>query len=113
MKNITNKNLQRMISLMGNLNPINESKLSESVDLVKKSADGKFYGIVREGKKYFIKESTDGTNFNFIGGVANKTKNQYSSYEEATRRLNIMFEDRKSTRLNSSHIPLSRMPSSA
>ena len=33
----------------------------------------------------------------------------YQKYKEVTKKL----EDRKSTRLNSSHIPLSRMPSSA
>ena len=36
-------------------------------------------------------------------------------YEQRTRSVRIrgMLTDRKSTRLNSSHIPLSRMPSSA
>ena len=33
--------------------------------------------------------------------------------DEMTQEIISMFEDRKSTRLNSSHIPLSRMPSSA
>ena len=32
---------------------------------------------------------------------------------EAVQKICEKFEDRKSTRLNSSHIPLSRMPSSA
>ena len=34
-------------------------------------------------------------------------------HDEVLSHLNLRSEDRKSTRLNSSHIPLSRMPSSA
>jgi len=92
MSNLTNKHLQRMRELMGNKKPINES-VSNSASLVKKSPNGKSYGIVRENTKYFIKESNDGVNFDFIGGLGNKTKNQYNSYEEATKHLNLMFED--------------------
>lgn len=93
MGNLTNKDLQRMRDLMGNRKPINESKLISAVELIKKSPDGKFYGVVRENKKYFIKESTDGSNFDFIGGVANKNKHQFESYEHAVRILNLMLED--------------------
>ena len=42
--------------------------------------------------------------------------NTYNVFETATEQVIRSFftvEDRKSTRLNSSHIPLSRMPSSA
>ncbi|MCJ7636085.1 MAG: hypothetical protein MUO21_01195, partial [Nitrososphaeraceae archaeon] len=91
MSNITNKNLQRMRELMGKT-PVNESISNSAVELVKKSPDGKAYGIVRENKKYFIKESNDGKSFDFIGGIANKPKYQYHSYEEAVRELNFMFE---------------------
>jgi len=98
MKNITNKDLQRMIELMGNKKPINESVSNSSLELRKKSANGKTYGIVRENKKYFIKESVNGVDFDFMGGVANKTKNQFHSYEEAVKILNLMFED-----INRSH----------
>ena len=93
MKNITNKELQRMKSLMGIKKPINESNILSSTELIKEAPNGKFYGIVRENKKYFIKESNDGVNFDFIGGLTNKTKNQFESYEQAVRRLNLMLED--------------------
>ena len=96
MSNLTNKNLQRMRELMGKT-PVNESISNSAVELVKKSPDGKAYGIVRENRKYFIKESNDGKNFDFIGGVANKPKYQYHSYEEAVRELNFMFEDLNKT----------------
>jgi len=92
MTNITNKNLLRMKELMGKT-PINESITTSAVELVKKSPNGKSYGIVRENRKYFIKESNDGINFDFIGGVGNKQKNQHSSYEDAIKELNFMFED--------------------
>ena len=55
MKNITNKELQRMKNLMGIKKPINESNTLSSTELIKESSNGKFYGIVRENKKYFIK----------------------------------------------------------
>ena len=93
MENITNKQLQRMIQLMGNKKPINENVSLSSVELIKKSPKGGFYGIVKENKKYYIKESNNGTDFNFIGGVGNMSKNQYPSYEEAVKRLNLMLED--------------------
>ena len=93
MNKLTNKNLQRMKELMGNKTPITENISNSSISLVKKSPNGKSYGVVRENTKYFIKESNDGVNFDFIGGVANKTKNQFHSFEEATKRLNLMFED--------------------
>ena len=92
MRNLTNKDLQRMRELMGNRKPINESKSLSTVELIKKSPNGKYYGVIRENKKYFIKESNDGSNFDFIGGVGNKTKNQFESYEQAVRRLNLMLE---------------------
>jgi hypothetical protein len=90
---ITNKELQRMRELMGNKKSINENINLSNIELKKKAPNGKIYGVVKEIKKYFIKESTDGINFDFIGGVANKTKNQYNSFEEAVRRLNLMIED--------------------
>ena len=39
--------------------------------------------------------------------------NPFDNYGEAYDRAADKYLDRKSTRLNSSHIPLSRMPSSA
>ena len=90
---MTNKDLKRMIGLMGIKKPINEGASNSNLELTKKSPNGKFYAITKENKKYFIKESVDGINYDYIGGLGNKTKNQYNSYEEATKRLNIMFED--------------------
>ena len=41
------------------------------------------------------------------------TKRGKNVLEDVINIVNMLMEDRKSTRLNSSHIPLSRMPSSA
>ena len=48
-------------------------------------------------------------------GIGEPSQNQmlFGSAVLGGMGLALMFEDRKSTRLNSSHIPLSRMPSSA
>ena len=45
----------------------------------------------------------------FLNVVVYRLPRMLEGVEEAT----LSFPDRKSTRLNSSHIPLSRMPSSA
>jgi hypothetical protein len=93
MGNITNKQLERMKALMGGVKPVNEGVNLSSITLTKKAPNDKYYGIVKEINKYFIKESIDGVNYDYIGGLGNKNKNQFNSYEEATRRLNLMFED--------------------
>jgi hypothetical protein len=93
MGNITNKQLERMKMLMGGVKPVNESVNLSSIALTKKAPNDKYYSIVRETNKYFIKESIDGVNYDYIGGLGNKNKNQFNSYEDATRRLNLMFED--------------------
>ena len=45
--------------------------------------------------------------------ITGGTQNILLSFERSGRRYVLRRPDRKSTRLNSSHIPLSRMPSSA
>lgn len=67
-------------------------------ELVKESADGNTYAIVRENKKYHIKSTQTKDNlteseFDYIGGVSNKNKKSFSSFEKATRHLNLMFEE--------------------
>jgi hypothetical protein len=69
-----------------------------ALELIKKGADGKTYAIVRENRNYYIKttdtkDTLTESDFDFIGGVQNKTKNQFRSFEDATSRLNLMFND--------------------
>ena len=76
-----NSQLSRMRSLM--TFGINEGKkVSYSgVEYEKVGADGKLYGIVREGTKYYIKTSPSKKgnlteNFEYIGGFRNRKNNE-------------------------------------
>ena len=90
-----NDQVNRMRSLMG-MTPITESNKRSVVELTKKGPDGKVYGIVRENHKYFIKVAEASNNlvtedFNYIGGLKNKTDKSYHSYADATKQLNLKF----------------------
>ncbi len=91
--------LKRMLELSDIKPVIKESKMSHSnFELVKSSSDGKSYAIVREGKKYHIKETETRENlkesdFDYVGGYMNKTKKSFNSFSDATRHLNLMFEE--------------------
>jgi hypothetical protein len=93
------KRLQRMIDLADIKPVIKESKMSLSnFELVKSSVDGNTYAIVRENKRYHIKETKtkEGlteSDFDYLGGVANKMKKSFSSFSDATKHLNLMFEE--------------------
>ena len=83
--------LQRMKVLMSY--GINESKqpVYSSVEYNKVAADGKLYGIVREGTKYFIKVAKNAKggliseNFDYIGGFRNRKNNEFDSFASAQR----------------------------
>jgi hypothetical protein len=90
--------LNRMLDLMGRMKTLNESKSFSELELIKKGPNGVVYGIVRENHDYFIKtsEKTSGKflaeDFNYIGGLKNKSDEKYSSYSEALKHLNIKFD---------------------
>ena len=83
--------LKRMKTLMNY--GINESKKPEysSVEYGKVAADGKLYGIVREGASYYIKVAKDAKgglvaeNFDYIGGFRNRKSNQFDGFASAQR----------------------------
>jgi hypothetical protein len=91
--------LNRMLKLADIKPVIKESKMSLSnFELVKNSADGNTYAIVRENKRYHIKQAQTKENlvesdFDYVGGVANKIKRSFTSFSEATKNLNLMFEE--------------------
>jgi hypothetical protein len=91
--------LQRMLQLADIKPVIKESKMTLSnFELVKKSVDGKTYAIVRENKRYHIKQAETKNNltesdFDYVGGVMNKMKKSFSSFSDATKHLNLMFEE--------------------
>ena len=85
---------------------ISFEKLVISMDEVERN---KFEELIDNGNLVDIRK--------YIAGSINKDKGYVYSLEVSRKIEDIykskMNEDRKSTRLNSSHIPLSRMPSSA
>lgn len=90
-----NDQINRMKSLMG-VSHITENTKRSVVELTKRGPDGKVYGIVRENHKYFIKVAESSNNlvaedFDYIGGLKNKTDKSYDSYSEATKHLNLKF----------------------
>lgn len=89
--------LNKMLAL-SNINSTNGGDNLPSFDLVKESVNGNTYVISRENKKYYIKESKTTENlkesdFDYVGGVANKAKNNFKSFSEAAKHLNLMFEE--------------------
>jgi hypothetical protein len=92
------KQLKRMLEL-SDIKPITENRNDLSaIELLKKASDNKVYGVIRENRKYYIKTSDNTENltesdFDYIGGVHNKPKYSYRSFEDATRHLNLMFEE--------------------
>jgi hypothetical protein len=95
---MNNKTLKRMLEL-SNIKPVNENVgvTISNIELIKKAPNSIVYGIVREGSKYYIKETNKQENItendlNYIGGVANKNKNVFNSFSDATKKLNLMFD---------------------
>lgn len=89
------KELEKMQHLMNY--GINESKNTNSsngiVEYSQKGADGKTYGILREGTKYFVKVAPQkdtqvlAEDYDYIGGFLNRKG--YDSYTKASNALNL------------------------
>ena len=67
-----------------------KSPVTESVE----GPDGKVYAIIREGSKFYIKSATKGSelvaeSFDYIGGFMNKKNNEFSSYNQASKNLEL------------------------
>ena len=93
-KNDVNSQITRMKALM--TFGINEGKnvAYTGVEYEKVGADGKLYGIVREGSKYYIKTSPSkkgklAENYDYIGGFRNRKDNEYSSFAEAQKQFDL------------------------
>jgi len=91
----TNDTLNRMKSLM-NYGLQTESKKApySAVEYQRVGADGKVYGIVREGTKYYIKSAPNKQNlikedFSYIGGFRNRKDNEYTSYANAQKNFDM------------------------
>ena len=75
---------------------LNESKKTpySGVEYSKVAADGKLYGIVREGTKFYIKVSSKkdnvlAENFEYIGGFRNRKDNEYTSFASAQKNFDF------------------------
>ena len=76
-----------------NLNEGKENPYS-SVEYTNKGADGKTYGIIREGAKYYIKVSDKSgklikEDFDYVGGFMNRGENCYESYNKALKQFEL------------------------
>ena len=96
----------------------NESKKSQysSVMNMKEGADGRVYGIVAEGTKYYVKSCPKGKenlteSFDYIGGFLNRKDCAYSSYADAVKDMDMRLMS-----LNEDHgkrMPINEMKRSA
>lgn len=83
--------VQRMKNLMNYGLTESKQPAYSSVEYSKVAADGKLYGIVREGAKFYIKVAKDAKdkliaeNFDYIGGFRNRKDNMFESFASAQR----------------------------
>lgn len=84
--------IARMKGLMtyGISNTSKKTPVTESVE----GADGKIYAVIREGSKFYIKSTQKGSelvaeSFDYIGGFMNKKNNEFSSYNQASKNLEL------------------------
>ena len=75
---------------------LNESKKQPyaGIEYTKVAADGKLYGIVREGTKFYIKVSSKkdnvlAENFEYIGGFRNRKDHEYTSFASAQKNFDF------------------------
>lgn len=87
--------LNRMKAMMTyGLQTENKKNNFSSLEYNRLGADGKMYGIVREGTKYYIKVSENTKNlikenFEYIGGFRNRKSNEYTSYANALKHFDL------------------------
>ena len=105
-----NDQLSRMKALMtyGSVNEDAKPISTYNIEYKAKAADGKYYGIIRENSKYFVKVATPGKemvaeSYQYIGGIMNKSNYEYNSYANALKQFELKLgsineaydEDRK------------------
>ena len=87
--------LKRMMHLMDYDNKLNESKKrNNGIECHKTAADGKEYGIIKEGAYYYIKTTTpDKMNmvesYDYLNGFNRRNETRYNSYNSATKQLEL------------------------
>ena len=86
--------LARMGVLMNYKPSINENTTNSPIEYRTLGADGKIYGIIKEGSKYYIKTTTPGKenlveSYDYINGFNYRNENGFNSYNEATKQLEM------------------------
>lgn len=96
MSNSFNDQLSRMKALMtyGSVNEDTKHISTYNIEYKAKAADGKYYGIIRENSKYFVKVATPGKEmiaeaYQYIGGIMNKSNYEYNSYANALKQFEL------------------------
>lgn len=84
--------LERMNFLMEFKNEPKE--VISNIEYHANGADGKVYGILREGTKYYIKTTESGKeniaeSYDYINGFVNRRENEFKSYNDATKHLEL------------------------
>lgn len=84
--------LARMNFLMEYRAP--EKKAVSNIEFHANGADGKVYGILKEGTKYYIKTTEAGKenlseSYDYVGGFNNKKANEFTDYNKATKQLEL------------------------
>ncbi len=84
--------LNRMLSLMEDSDK--PKKVSSNLWYHANGADGKVYGIVKEGAKFYIKRTENGKeniveSYDYLNGFVNRREQEYKSYNEATKQLEL------------------------
>ena len=93
-KTNTNDAIARMKALMGYGLQTENKQAYSSVEYQKVGADGKIYGIVREGTKFYIKTAPNKANlvkedFSYINGFRNRKENEYTSFANAQKQFDL------------------------
>lgn len=92
-----NSQLSRMKGLMTYGTQVNENARpisTCSLEYKAEAADGKTYGIIREGHRYYIKSATAGQeaiaeSYQYLGGFNNKRDYEYDSYAKALKNFEL------------------------
>jgi len=92
-----NSQLSRMKGLMTYGTQVNEDARpisTCSLEYRAKAADGKTYGIIREGHRYYIKSASAGQeaiaeSYQYLGGFNNKNDYMYESYAKALKNFEL------------------------
>ena len=84
--------LSRMSYLMEYKTP--KTSAVSNIEYHANGADGKVYGILKEGTKYYIKTTESGKeniseSYEYLGGFNRRKEHEYKSYNEATKQLEL------------------------